>query len=45
MKKVISALLAITLPIWILPAAFLGIIAAGVYETYKQFNVLLWGEK
>ncbi len=41
MKKAISFLLAITLPIWVIPA----FIIIGVYETYQGIDRYLWGEK
>ena len=41
MKKAISFLLAITLPIWVIPA----FIVLGVYETYQDIYKYLWGEK
>mgnify|MGYP006921311231 CR=1 FL=1 len=41
MKKTISLLLAITLPIWVIPA----FIVLGVYEAYQDIYKYLWGEK
>jgi hypothetical protein len=45
MKKAISLLLAITLPIWVLPVFIVGVISVGIYEAYLKIDNFLWGKK
>lgn len=41
LKKLIAVVLAVTVPLWIIPAIFILVAAAGIHEAYKQISVLI----